>query len=31
MIWVITGLGLGLILVMISGSFSWLIYQKNEL
>ena len=31
MIWVITGLGLGLILVIISGSFSWLIYQKNEL
>ena len=31
MIWVITSLGLGLILVMISGSFSWLIYQKNEL
>ena len=31
MIWVIAGLGLGLILVMISGSFSWLIYQKNEL
>jgi hypothetical protein len=31
MIWVITGLGLGLILVMISGSFSSLIYQKNEL
>ena len=31
MVWVLTGLGLGLILVMISGSFSWLIYQKNEL
>ena len=31
MIWVITGLGLGLILVMISSSFSRLIYQKNEL
>ncbi len=30
-IWVITGFGLGLILVVISGSFSWLIYQKNEL
>lgn len=32
MIWVIiTGLGLGLTLVIISGSFSRLIYQKNEL
>jgi hypothetical protein len=31
MIWVITGFGLGLILVMISSSFSRLIYQKNEL
>jgi hypothetical protein len=31
MIWVITGLGLGLILVMISGSFSRRIYQKNDL
>jgi len=31
MIWVTAGLGLGLILVMISGSFSRLIYQKDEL
>lgn len=31
MIWVITGIGLGLILVLISSSFSRLIYQKNEL
>ena len=31
MIWVITGIGLGLILVMISSSFSRLICQKNEL
>ena len=31
MIWVITGLGLGLILVMVSSSFSRLIYQKDEL
>ncbi len=31
MIWVTTCLGLGLILVMISSSFSWLIYQKGEL
>ncbi len=31
MIWVITGIGLGLILVMISSSFSRLIYNNNEL
>ncbi len=31
MLWGITGVGLGLILVMISSSFSRLIYQKHEL
>jgi hypothetical protein len=31
MVWMTTGLGLGLILVMISGSFSRRIYQKNDL